>query len=96
MSRAPAKARSRHRQVNPIGYTGPLPDGIWPLIETCWLFGLAVSSNKAREASTEVALAASMGWISTVSLDGQGYGRMWNVTAEGTAAYTHRRMLTKT
>lgn len=56
----------------------------------------------AREASTEVALAASMGWISTVSLDGAGYGRMWNVTAEGVAAYTHsaerahtRRMPTK-
>lgn len=76
--------RSRHKVGR--GYFGPLPATIWPIIRKAWEEGIAVSSNLSREASTEIALAASLGWITTVTADGMGYSRIWNVTEQGLTA----------
>lgn len=43
----------------------------------------SVSSNFAREYALEVALLASIGWISVVSPDGRAFDRCWRVTARG-------------
>lgn len=79
-----ALGRSRHKVGR--GYFGPLPGTIWPIIRRAWEEGIAVSSNIAREASTEIALAASLGWITTVTADGLGYSRIWHVTETGLTA----------
>lgn len=78
-------ARSRPRVG--VGYFGPLPDNIWTVLRVAHAAGFSISSNFAREYSTEVALASSVGWISVVSLDGGGYSRTWRITLEGLAAY---------
>ncbi len=83
------RARSRHRVSR--GYLGAHPDELWVVIEMAWQDGVAVSSNFARHYAAEVALAASLGWISTVTLDGLGFTRTWNITAEGVSAYQHWR-----
>jgi hypothetical protein len=66
---------------------------VWDIVTVAWEVGIAVSSNMAREWSKEIALAASLGWISTVSLDGRTSHRVWNVTAEGVTALNHKEML---
>jgi hypothetical protein len=42
-----------------------------------------VSSDFARQYALEVALLASIGWISVVSPDGRSHDRCWRVTARG-------------
>jgi hypothetical protein len=37
-----------------------------------------------------VALAASIGWISNVSLDGLSFNRVWNITHEGVTALSQQ------
>lgn len=82
--------RGKHATVITLtGYTGKLPKRLWDILERSWESGVAVSSNYAREWSGEIALAASMGWISTVALDGRSYHRMWHITAEGMAMFNH-------
>lgn len=80
--------RSRHRVG--VGYVGPLPTELYEVVATCHSPGVAVSSNYARERSTYLALAASIGWVSTVSLDGHSFGRVWHATLEGLHALTSR------
>jgi hypothetical protein len=82
--------RSRHKVGR--GYLGPLPSEVWEVVAVAWEAGIAVSSNYAREHSAVVALAASLGWISNVALDGKTYLRHWNVTAEGVTALNHREL----
>lgn len=82
--------RSRPKSVSHGSYHGPVPRKLWDILRVSWEQGLAVQSNYAREHASEVALAASMGFISTVSLDGRKYQRVWNVTHEGVVAFTNR------
>ena len=82
-------ARSRHQVGR--GYLGPHPDALWLVIERAWEHGISVSSDFARHHAAVIALAASIGWISSVSLSGKRYERRWNVTAEGITAHTHMR-----
>lgn len=64
------------------------------MVETAHQGGIAVSSNMARELAPYVALAASLGWISTVSTDGLHFTRTWNTTAEGVHALKHKETYT--
>lgn len=84
------KAVGRSRTPVGVGYLGPIPADMWELLETVWESPLAVSSNIAREHAPLVALAASLGWLSTVQPSGQSYGRLWRITAEGLVALRHR------
>lgn len=83
-------ARSRYKSSG-RGYLGRYPKLIWQVVSIAWERGISVQSNYAREHADIIALAASLGWISTVSLDGKGYSREWNVTAEGTIALNHQQ-----
>lgn len=76
--------RGRHKVGS--GYYGPIPSGVWLVIRRAYEGGISASSNFAREQSTDLALAASLGWVSTISLDGLTYGRVWNATVEGIVA----------
>jgi hypothetical protein len=77
---------TRDRPRFGIGYHGPIPPGIWEIVKLAYSGGIAVSSNFAREQATELALAASLGWVSTISPDGLSYGRRWFATIEGLVA----------
>lgn len=83
-----AVGRSRH----PVGrgYFGEIPEVLWLILVNAWERGVSVSSDLARACSTEVALAASLGWITTITADGKGYSRIWHITEQGlTALHGH-------
>lgn len=69
-----------------VGYVGEVPEAIWEVVRRAFEGGFAVSSNFAREHSTELALASSMGWVTTIHLDGLSYGRTWLATLQGAGA----------
>lgn len=83
-------SRSRPKSHVHRGYLGPIPPEVWDVVRQAWEVGIFVSSDGARSLAPYVALAASMGWISNVALDGLSFTRVWNVTAEGVAAITQR------
>ncbi len=72
-----------------MGYRGPIHAWVWKVLGKCWHDGCRLESNFAREKRWAIAFAASIGWISVVSPDGQTYGRTWRVTAEGLMALQH-------
>lgn len=82
---------TRSRPKVGIGYHGAIPKRVLEVVALAFGPGIAVSSDFARTYSTEVSLAASLGWISTVSLDGLSYGRTWNATLEGVNALSQNR-----
>jgi hypothetical protein len=86
----PRQAVTRSRLPVGAGYLGPLPDDIWTLLALCHREPLYVSSNYARQAALTVALAASMGWLSVVDLDGRGFSRTWRITPEGAFALRNK------
>lgn len=81
-------ARSRLKVGS--GYHGPIPDEVWEVVSEAYNSGIATSSNLARTAAPWIGLAASLGWISTVTLDGQHYGRIWRATFEGLSALRNK------
>jgi hypothetical protein len=83
-------SRSRPKSHVHRGYLGPIPPEVWEVVRQAWEVGIYVSSDGARVLAPYVALAASIGWISNVSLDGLSFNRVWNVTAEGVAALGHK------
>lgn len=73
-------------------YSGPLPEpDIWDVLLEAWARGIWTSGNFARAYAYTVGLAASLGWISTVTPDGRAYMPRWHITLEGIAAYHTRR-----
>lgn len=53
------------------------------VLDTAWSGGISVASNYARAHLQTVALAASLGWLSTVHPDGQDYTKFWRITGSG-------------
>lgn len=78
--------RGRSRPVAGIGYLGPIPDGVWGVLTYAWEAPIYLASNFAREFAPQVAFAASMGWLSTITPDGLSYSRQWHITKEGLVA----------
>lgn len=74
-------------------YTGPYPGTLWLVLEVAHQGGLYIQSDRARISAPSVALAASLGWITTVATDGKTYGGVWRITQAGLAALTHREHL---
>jgi len=82
-----------HSRLQPPStpYTGPLPEALWQVLHVAWEGGgISVQSDFARTMAPYLGLAASMGWVSTISLDGRSFGGRWHVTFEGTMAYSSR------
>lgn len=86
-------ALTRSRPKVGVGYLGPYPEELWSVLAQAWQGGFSIASNYARDHAPVVALAASLGWISTVSLCGRKYGRTWHITAEGVSAFNSREQV---
>lgn len=69
-------------------YTGAMPDELEGVLDLARI-GFTVSSNFARYHAVSVALAASNGWISTVTADGRGYSAFWSLTMAGMTMRDH-------
>ena len=78
------------RPKGTIGYTGPITERTWETLAALWAEPFTVSSNFARERAEEIALLASIGWVSTVTYDGQAFSRLWRLTGRGLTALTTR------
>lgn len=66
-----------------MGYYGPLPDDMEEVLDHAWETPISVASNYARAHLTTIALAASLGWLSTVHPDGLDFTKTWHITASG-------------
>lgn len=78
-----------------LSYRGPIPSDLWGLLAIVWERGsLSVQSDWARALAPYVALAASMGFLSTIDLAGDTYSTRWRITAAGLTALQHKDYLT--
>lgn len=66
-----------------MGYFGPLPDDMEEVLDRAWTASISIASNYARAHLATLALAASLGWVSTVHPDGQEFTSAWRITASG-------------
>lgn len=73
-----------------ILYRGEYPEGLWAVLEACLHGGLALQGDFSRALAPEVALAASLGYISVVDLDGRAYRKQWHITNAGLVALEHK------
>lgn len=71
-------------------YYGKIPPGVWHVVEVAAGPGFTVSSNLSREFAREIALAASMGWITTIRADGKRHLNCWNSTESGQVALNRK------
>lgn len=74
----------------PSRYSGPLPSTIWDVLKYAWKRGIYLQSDFARGFSPEIALAASMGWLSNIDPDGKHYRGQWRITSAGLIALEHK------
>ena len=70
-------------------YTGLLPIAVWEVLEQASRGGFTTSSNFARAYAAEVALAASIGWIS-ILIGTTNYAPSWHITTAGATALVHK------
>jgi hypothetical protein len=71
-------------------YNGPVPPLAWLALAELWAEPYTVSSDFARKYAEEVALLASLGWISTIGWDERTYSRLWRLTGRGHVALVSR------
>jgi hypothetical protein len=79
--------RSRPR-VGTVGYTGPIPPGIYGVLERAHSGCIYLRSDHARSDAHLIALAASLGWITNIHINGTEFLPFWVITQEGLHAYT--------
>lgn len=73
-------------------YIGKVPSGVWHVTQMAHSPGFSISSNLAREFAREVAMAASMGWITVIRPDGRRALKFWNITEAGLTAINRKDM----
>lgn len=61
-----------------------MAEALRPLLREVWMHPFKTRSNSAREFASDIAVAASMGWITT-RVHGQGWGDWWRITGRGLA-----------
>lgn len=71
-------------------YQGEVPPGLWDVLEAAHEGGIALKGDFARALAPEVALAASLGYISVVSVSGLTWTPKWNITLMGLDALQHK------
>lgn len=76
-----------------LHYHGPITDDLWLVLRTCWKRPLSLQCDFARQNAREVALAASMGLISSIDPDGRDYRHHWRITAAGITALEHKELM---
>lgn len=73
-----------------LNYTGDVPEELWAVLLHAWKRPISLQSDYARQNAMGVALAASMGLLSTIKPDGGGYTSYWHVTAAGITALHYK------
>lgn len=76
-----------------LNYTGDVPGELWAVLVAAWKRPLALQSDYARQNSQAVALAASMGLLTTIKPDGSGFTPYWHITASGLTALSYKDLL---
>lgn len=76
--------------VTSRAYSGPYPPAVWEVLDRVHRASVSVQSNFAREYAVEMALCASLGFVSTVAPDGRAYGTQWYITTAGLTALTNK------
>lgn len=72
-------------------YKGDYPPSLWAILALVWeRGGLACQSDWARSSATEISLAASLGWLSTIAPGGETYSNRWRLTPAGLQALDHK------
>lgn len=69
-------------------YRGDYPEELWAVLQLAHDRYVSVQGDHARLYAPEVALAASLGWLSNIATDGSSYGSKWHITASGLTALT--------
>ncbi len=67
--------------IKPTDLSLDAQHALYTVVQSSWLGGLAIQSDWARVQGQHVAMAASMGLITT--FNGADYGRMWRPTMAG-------------
>lgn len=75
-------------------YHGPLPADIWLVLHLAWEIGMATQGDWARKFHTEVALGASLGWLSNVTPEGDQYTNRWRTTVAGLTVLQNKELYT--
>lgn len=63
-----------------------IPEHLWAVLGKAWIRPLSLQSDFTRQHSREVALAASLGYISTLTPDGKDHLASWRITELGLRA----------
>lgn len=69
-----------------LRYRGDYPEELWAVLQLAHSRYISVQGDHARLYAPEVALAASLGWLSNVAPDGASYSNKWRITASGLTA----------
>lgn len=75
------KPTAPHKRIEPIGHK-KIDSCLRQVLHTTWTCQVTTKSDFARENADYIAMAASMGLISTRIMENV-YGRHWQVTAKG-------------
>lgn len=67
-------------------YRGEYPPQLWAVLSICHERYISIQSDWARALAPEVALAASLGWVSNIDPDGLHYTKQWRITPAGLTA----------
>lgn len=77
---------NRSRATPGVGYIGDIPEEVWEALEKVWTRPTHISSDYARGHAIEIAILASLGWISNIAPDGRSFSRQWCITSQGLTA----------
>lgn len=83
----------RSRSTAGSGYKGTIPEEVWDVLERAWSRPFSLSGDYSRYNAIAVGVAASLGWITNISLDGLSFSKAWHLTAEGATAYRMKEKL---
>ncbi len=72
-------------------FRGVLHKGTWEVLERAWVGPLSLEGNFTRSRRFEVALLASLGYLSIIAPDGETFDRAWHITVPGLQALTHHK-----
>lgn len=67
-------------------YRGEYPPQLWLVLSLAHERFISVQSDWARALAPEVALAASLGWLSNIDPSGHQYTKQWRITPAGLTA----------
>ena len=84
-----ARKPTSGRAAPSVPFSGTLHATTWAVLESAWSAPLSLEGNYTRSNRFEVALLASLGYLSIIAPDGETFDRAWHITVPGLQALTH-------